>query len=78
MNNNPMAAILSMMKAGKNPSAILSQLSQQNPMVGQALNMMSGKSADQLQQMAVNMARERGVNIEDLARSIGITIPSNR
>ena len=40
--------------------------------------MMNGKSPAQLEQMARNMAKERGTTIEDVARSLGIVIPSNR
>ena len=35
--------------------------------------MLQGKSPQQLEQMARNMAREQGVSIEDVARSLGAT-----
>lgn len=76
--NSPMFNVINIIRNGGNPYALLSQMSQQNPQIGQALNMMSGKSSQQLQQMAMNMAKERGVDLDSLARSMGITIPNNR
>ena len=76
--NNPMMQMLSFLRAGKNPNAILNVMAQSNPQVRQIMQMMQGKTPDQLKQMAQNMAAERGTTIEDVARQLGITIPSNR
>lgn len=76
--NNPLAQIMGLLQAGKNPYMILDMMSQNNPQVAQAKKMMTGKSPAQLEQIARNMAKERGTTIEDVARSLGIQIPSNR
>jgi len=68
----------SMMAYGKNPQQALAMLAQQNPQVRQAMQLMQGKTPAQLEQMARNMAKERGTTIEDIARSMGVQIPSNR
>ena len=61
---------------GGNPMTMLQQMG--DPRAMRALNMLQGKSPAQLQQMAMNMARERGTTVEDVARSLGIQIPSQR
>lgn len=76
--NNPMLQIQQLMRAGKNPNAVLQIMAQSNPQVRQVMQMMNGKSPAQLEQMARNMAKERGTTIEDVARSLGISVPSNR
>lgn len=76
--NNPMLQIQQLMRAGKNPNAVLQIMAQSNPQVRQVMQMMNGKTPAQLEQMARNMAKERGTTIEDVARSLGIAIPSNR
>ena len=76
--NNPMAQIMQMMQGGQNPTAILDMLSGVSPQVRQVKDIMRGKSSAELEQMARNMARERGTTIEDIARSLGIQVPSNR
>ena len=72
MVNNPIMALINVMKSGGNPNAMLQQMAGSDPRIGQAMQMMQGKSPQQLRSMAENMARERGVNIADLARELGI------
>lgn len=76
--NNPMAQLMQMLQGGQNPTAVLDMLAQFNPQVRQVRDMMRGKNPAELEQMARNMARERGTTIEDIARSMGIQVPSNR
>ena len=76
--SNPMAQVMQLLQSGKNPWAVMDLLAQTNPQVRQAKEMMQGKTAAQLEQMARNMAKERGTTVEDIARSMGIQIPSNR
>ena len=78
MMNNPIMSMLSAMQSGRNPSLILRQLATTNPQARQVMQMVNGKSADQLRQMAENLAANQGTTIEDVARSLGISIPSNR
>ena len=75
---NPLSQIVQMMQSGQSPYAALDMLAQVNPQARQVKELMQGKSPAQLEQMARNMARERGTTIEDIARSMGIQIPSNR
>lgn len=72
MTNNPIMTLVNAMKSGGNPNAMLQQMAGSDPRIGQAMQMMQGKSPQQLRSMAENMARERGINIADLARGLGI------
>lgn len=76
--NNPIMQMQQLMRSGKNPNAVLQILAQNNPQARQVMQMINGKSPVQLEQMARNMAKESGTTIEDIARSMGIQIPSNR
>ena len=67
-----------MLAYGKSPEQAVQMLARQNPQVQQAMQMLSGKNPAELEQIARNMAKERGTTIEDIARSLGIQIPSNR
>ena len=75
---NPLMQLGSMLAFGKTPEQALNVLAQQNPQVQQALKMLSGKNPAELEQIARNMAKERGTTIEDVARSLGVQIPSGR
>lgn len=76
--NNPLMQIGAMMAYGKSPEQALWAIAKQNPQIGKIMQTMNGKSPQELEQIARNMAKERGTTIEDVARSLGINIPSNR
>lgn len=75
---NPMIQLVSMMKNGGNPQQMLMSMAQNNPQVQQVMQMVQGKTPAELRQMAHNIAAQRGTTIEDVARQLGITIPSER
>jgi hypothetical protein len=68
--------MVQMVMNGGNPLAMLQQMN--DPRAMQALNMLQNKNPAQLQQIAMNMAKERGTTVEEVARSLGIQIPSQR
>lgn len=70
--------MLQMMRAGRNPMQLLQQMAGQNPQAAQAMRLIQGKNPQQLQQIAENMAKERGISIDDLARQLGVSILSSR
>ena len=76
--NSPLMQLGAMLAYGKTPQQAVQILAKQNPQVQQAMQMLSGKNPAELEQIARNMAKERGTTIEDIARSLGIQIPSNR
>ena len=63
-----------LIKSGGNPENMLRQMAQQNPMVAQAMKMVDGKTREQVSQMAANMAKERGVDIDALSNQIRQTL----
>ena len=75
MPNNMMFQILNMAKNGGNPMALMQQMAGQNPMAAQAMRMINGKNQQQLRQIASNMARERGMGLEQVAQNLGLNLP---
>lgn len=73
-----MMQMMSLLQNGGNPMAFLQTMAKNNPQIASALRMMQGKSSQQLRQMAENMAKERGVSLNDVARQLGINLPSDR
>lgn len=78
MNNNPMLSVMQAMRMGRDPHGMIMQMAQQDPRIRQVVEMMRGKNPEQLQRIAENMAKERGITVEDVARQLGIQTPSNR
>lgn len=78
MMNNPLVAIMQAARSGGNPMALLQNMARANPQAAQAIRLIEGKSPQQLQQIATNMAKERGISINDIARQLGVSLPSER
>lgn len=72
---NPMFQILNIARNGGNPMALMQQIAGQNPMAAQAMRMINGKNQQQLRQIASNMAKERGMSLEQVAQSLGLNLP---
>ena len=69
--NNPM---LQMMMSGMSPMQYLQQMAGRNPQIAQAINLIQGKTPEQLHQIADNMAKQRGATVEEIARQYGLPI----
>ena len=54
---------------------MLQQMAGQNPQAAQAMRLIQGKNPQQLRQIAENMAKERGVDLDQMARQMGLTLP---
>ena len=76
--NNPLVFMMNAMRRGGSPQALLQQMAQQDSRAQQVLQILGNKPSRQQREIVQNMARERGVDIDNLARSLGIQIPSNR
>ena len=64
--------IIRLYKSGGNPMQILSQMAQSNPQMGQAMQMLQGKSPQQIQQMVQTMADQNGIDLNALAKQFGL------
>ena len=69
---DPMTTLMTAVRSGRDPGSIFQQMAMQDPRVGQARQIMAGKSPQQLRQICENMCRERGITPEDVARNLGI------
>lgn len=70
--NNPMMAMMQASMSGMTPMQYLQQRMGQNPQISQALNLIQGKTPEQLHQIADNMAKQRGTTVEEIARQYGL------
>ena len=75
MNNNPMNQIMNALQQGVNPNQIAMQLAQNNPSVRRAMQLVNGKTPEQVRDMAFQRAKQRGVDLYQLARNMGIQLP---
>ncbi len=55
--------------------AVMQKLAGQNPQLQQVMNITQGKTPQQMQQMAENLAKEKGVNLQEFMKQMGINRP---
>ena len=72
MMSNPIFQLANIARNGGNAIQMLQRMAAQNPQAAQAINMIQRKTPKQLQQIATNMARERGTTPQEIARSLGL------
>lgn len=70
MMNNPMQQMFSMFQqlqnSGQNPQMIMQHMFGNNPNYQRAMQMIQGKSPEQLQQVAMNLAQQRGIDKQQM------------
>lgn len=71
---NPMQ-LVQMLQGSGNPMQMLMGMAQNNPALGQALQMVNGKTPAEMERMAYDMAKQRGVDLNQLAKQMGIRLP---
>lgn len=65
-NLNPAMLVMQALGAGQPLNNILGNLAGQGAQYAKAVELIKGKDAQQLQTMAQNMAKERGIDLGDL------------
>ena len=76
--NDMIPMLVQVMNSGRDPMALLQQMAMQNPQIAQAVALMRGKSPQQLETMVRNMAGERGIDLNEMIRQLGINNASRR
>lgn len=72
MQNNPIMQMISMLKNGGNPQAMIQQMAGSNPQMKQIMDTVNGKSQQEMNEYIKNAAQQRGVDLGQLAQSIGM------
>lgn len=73
--NSPVMRIANLVRAGQNPMNMIQMLSGQNAPIMQGMNLIQGKNSQQLETMARNLAKERGIDLNQLASVLNLTLP---
>lgn len=69
---NILGTLIQAARSGGNPMQVISGMAQGNPIMQQGANMIAGKSPQELEQLARNMAKQRGVDIDQMFEQLGL------
>ena len=71
---NPLQ-MFNMLSQAKNPMSLLQQMSSKNPQLKRVLEVVNGKSPQELRQYVENTAKTQGVDLTQLAQKLGLQLP---
>ena len=71
---NPLQ-MFNMLSQAKNPMGLLQQMSSKNPQLKRVLEVINGKSPQELRQYVENTAKTQGVDLAQLAQKLGLQLP---
>lgn len=71
---NPLQ-MFNMLSQAKNPMGLLQQMSSKNPQLKRVLEVVNGKSPQELRQYVENTAKTQGVDLAQLAQKLGLQLP---
>lgn len=74
---NPISIMAQLQKSG-NPMQLIQQMFGNDPKMQRAIAMVQGKSPQEVQQVALNLCQQRGIDINQViqqARQMGIQVP---
>ena len=75
ITHSPIMQLANLARAGQNPMGLIQQLGGQSAPIMQGLNLIQGKNETQLKTMAQNLAKERGIDLNQLASALNLTLP---
>ena len=70
--NNTMQTLMEAARAGKRPQDVLPQLAKRDPVVMQAMQIISGNAPQAVTGIIQNLAAKRGVTIPQLMQRLGL------
>ncbi len=73
MLNNPMQ-LIGMLQNSQNPMMMIQQIFGSNPQYKQIMQVIQGKNPQQLEQYARNLAKNQGIDLNQLAGQFGLNI----
>ena len=71
---NPLQ-MFNLLSNAKDPMNLLQQMSSNNPQLKRVLEVINGKSPQELRQYVENTAKTQGVDLNQLAQKLGLQIP---
>lgn len=75
ITHSPIMQLANLARSGQNPMGLIQQLGGQSAPIMQGLKLIQGKNEAQLRTMAQNLAKERGIDLNQLASALNLTLP---
>ena len=68
--NDTLASLIAILKTGGNPQAVLNSIAAQNPKIGEALQLLQGKTSQDMENICRNLCKQKGIDFDTTLQQV--------
>ena len=68
--NDALTTLITILKTGGNPQAVLNSMAAQNPKIGEALQLLQGKSSQDMENICRNLCKQKGIDFDTTLQQV--------
>lgn len=68
--NDTLASLIAILKTGGNPQVVLNSMVAQNPKIGEALQLLQGKSSQDMENICRNLCKQKGIDFDTTLQQV--------
>lgn len=68
--NDALTTLITILKTGGNPQAVLNSMAAQNPKIGEALQLLQGKSSQDMENICRNLCKQKGIDFDSTLQQV--------
>lgn len=68
--NNSLAALIALIKSGGNPQVLINSMAAQNPKIGEAMQLLQGKSPQDMENICRDLCKQRGIDFNNVMQQV--------
>ena len=69
-NQNTLMMLVNAIRSGGNPQALLNTMARNNPKIAEAMQLLQGKTPDQLERICRNVCAQKGVDFNSVVAQV--------
>lgn len=68
--NDTLASLIAILKTSENPQALLNSMAAQNPKIGEALQLLQGKSSQDMENICRTLCKQKGIDFDTTLQQV--------
>lgn len=68
--NDTLASLIAILKTGGNPQVVLNSMAAQNPKIREALQLLQGKSSQDMENICRNLCKQKGIDFDSTLQQV--------
>ena len=68
--NDALTTLITILKTGGNPQAVLNSMAAQNPKIREALQLLQGKSSQDMENICRNLCKQKGIDFDTTLQQV--------